>query len=318
MFPSPPSLSSNSGGVGYTDSRASESTPLLNSTPSRRVRSSAGSLSIFPRRRLQPRPRVKLLKLFERPQVIHPPCQDPCSPSSTLVCASGSDMGCPASSYSATTSPTISYQSDSVAWHVLNSTVIQQQKVPQCSLTDTLGTYTSDIVSSVSLRLENSGSVARDHLASERTFLAYMRTSLAIASAGVGELHLPLVLGHILNACRFFLALVQLFAITAASSSSYVSITAHKLHSYARPLGAATVIMGLIVLVIGPQISLSNLDAPCTNFNFRRSREVLYYTGSSCQGLLPGRPNGHRGYCFCAVSARHSDICNPGGGEGLL
>lgn len=38
----------------------------------------------------------------------------------------------------------------------------------------------------VSLRLQNSGSVARDHLALERTFLAYMRTSLAIASAGVG------------------------------------------------------------------------------------------------------------------------------------
>ena len=39
----------------------------------------------------------------------------------------------------------------------------------------------------VELRLENSGCVARDHLASERTFLAYMRTSLAIASSGVGE-----------------------------------------------------------------------------------------------------------------------------------
>ena len=30
------------------------------------------------------------------------------------------------------------------------------------------------------------GSVARDHLASERTFLAYARTSLTIASTGVG------------------------------------------------------------------------------------------------------------------------------------
>jgi len=39
----------------------------------------------------------------------------------------------------------------------------------------------------VELRLENSGSVARDHLASERTFLAYMRTSLTIVSTGVGE-----------------------------------------------------------------------------------------------------------------------------------
>lgn len=37
------------------------------------------------------------------------------------------------------------------------------------------------------LVLQNSGSVARDHLASERTFLAYVRTSLAIASTGVGE-----------------------------------------------------------------------------------------------------------------------------------
>ena len=36
------------------------------------------------------------------------------------------------------------------------------------------------------LTLENAGSVARDHLASERTFLAYVRTSLTIASTGVG------------------------------------------------------------------------------------------------------------------------------------
>jgi hypothetical protein len=37
-----------------------------------------------------------------------------------------------------------------------------------------------------SLTLVNSGSVARDHLASERTFLAYVRTSLAMSSMGVG------------------------------------------------------------------------------------------------------------------------------------
>jgi hypothetical protein len=37
------------------------------------------------------------------------------------------------------------------------------------------------------LMLINSGSVARDHLASERTFLAYVRTSIAISSMGVGE-----------------------------------------------------------------------------------------------------------------------------------
>lgn len=38
----------------------------------------------------------------------------------------------------------------------------------------------------LSLVLENKGNVARDHLASERTYLAYVRTSLATASAGVG------------------------------------------------------------------------------------------------------------------------------------
>lgn len=38
----------------------------------------------------------------------------------------------------------------------------------------------------IALILSNSGSVARDHLASERTFLAYVRTSLATASMGVG------------------------------------------------------------------------------------------------------------------------------------
>jgi hypothetical protein len=45
---------------------------------------------------------------------------------------------------------------------------------------------TASLPFSVSLTLQNTGSVARDHLASERTFLAYVRTSLAFASAGVG------------------------------------------------------------------------------------------------------------------------------------
>jgi len=76
----------------------------------------------------------------------------------------------------------------------------------------------------VELRLENSGSVARDHLASERTFLAYMRTSLAIASSGV--------------------ALIQLF-----SAASHTSL--QKISVYVRPLGASTVIVGLLVLFIG-------------------------------------------------------------------
>ncbi|KAF8334689.1 uncharacterized protein EI90DRAFT_3049860 [Cantharellus anzutake] len=81
--------------------------------------------------------------------------------------------------------------------------------------------------------LENSGSVARDHLANERTWLAYLRTSLALASAGV--------------------ALVQLFTISAKTSNDNNSQDGSHLQRFARPLGAATVCIGIIVLGIGAQ-----------------------------------------------------------------
>jgi hypothetical protein len=42
-------------------------------------------------------------------------------------------------------------------------------------------------INAINLTLVNRGSVARDHLASERTFLAYVRTSLGLSSAGVGR-----------------------------------------------------------------------------------------------------------------------------------
>ncbi|KAH9850241.1 hypothetical protein C2E23DRAFT_887665 [Lenzites betulinus] len=77
----------------------------------------------------------------------------------------------------------------------------------------------------LTLTLENSGSVARDHLASERTFLAYVRTSLTMSSAGVG--------------------LIQLFSLSASS--------AHRedLQHLARPLGSVMVAIGLFTLGIG-------------------------------------------------------------------
>jgi uncharacterized membrane protein YidH (DUF202 family) len=108
-----------------------------------------------------------------------------------------------------------------------------------------------------SLVLENSGSVARDHLASERTFLAYLRTSLAIASMGVG-------MYHFYSACSEFItnsfgnigiALVQLFTIATESKSSLsgtsFSPTSRRVQGYAKPLGATTIVFGLCVLAIG-------------------------------------------------------------------
>ncbi|KAF7356838.1 7 transmembrane receptor (Rhodopsin family) domain protein [Mycena venus] len=85
-----------------------------------------------------------------------------------------------------------------------------------------------------SLVLENSGSVARDHLASERTFLAYVRTSLVIASTGV--------------------ALVQLFTISSNTTTdnklSFIPTT-RSIQAWARPLGATMVCFGLVVLALG-------------------------------------------------------------------
>ncbi|KAK0237955.1 hypothetical protein EDD85DRAFT_832398 [Armillaria nabsnona] len=74
----------------------------------------------------------------------------------------------------------------------------------------------------VGLTLQNNGSVARDHLASERTFLAYIRTSLALVSAGM--------------------ALVQFFSIS--------SIHPGRIQIYAHPIGAATIVLAIILLVI--------------------------------------------------------------------
>ncbi|KAG1885190.1 hypothetical protein F4604DRAFT_1878588 [Suillus subluteus] len=84
----------------------------------------------------------------------------------------------------------------------------------------------------LSLVLENKGNVARDHLASERTYLAYVRTSLTCASAGVGET-----------------APVQLF--TLSSSTNTYDQGRIDPQRFARPLGATVVLLGLFILVYG-------------------------------------------------------------------
>lgn len=74
---------------------------------------------------------------------------------------------------------------------------------------------------------ENKGSTARDHLASERTFLAYVRTSLAIASTGV--------------------ALIQLFTVASKPPNA----VSQRVQKFARPLGVTAVLLSLMVLSIG-------------------------------------------------------------------
>ncbi|KIJ54916.1 hypothetical protein M422DRAFT_121893, partial [Sphaerobolus stellatus SS14] len=90
-----------------------------------------------------------------------------------------------------------------------------------------------------SLVLENTGSVARDHLACERTWLAYMRTGVTIAGVGV--------------------AFIQLIATSAleiletgsdTELANFLELGALVKRSL-RWLGAAAVLVGIILPIIG-------------------------------------------------------------------
>ena len=106
--------------------------------------------------------------------------------------------------------------------------------------------------------LQNSGSVARDHLASERTFLAYVHTSLALSSAGVG--------------------IVQLLTIADSmypKSSEIPTLDAsRRMKRIAKPLGILTQVLALYVLFLGQWCIL--------HFFF-----VPGFVNGECLGLIP-------------------------------
>ncbi|KAK6526273.1 hypothetical protein TWF694_004877 [Orbilia ellipsospora] len=84
-----------------------------------------------------------------------------------------------------------------------------------------------------SLNLENKGSVARDHLALERTFLAWLRTSLSFASIGI--------------------AVTQLFRLNAAIGNTDPASEkgAMTLRRMGKPLGATFLGIAILVLLVG-------------------------------------------------------------------
>ncbi|KZS93604.1 hypothetical protein SISNIDRAFT_505638 [Sistotremastrum niveocremeum HHB9708] len=113
----------------------------------------------------------------------------------------------------------------------------------------------------ISLTLENSGSVARDHLASERTWLAYIRTSLAIASAGV--------------------ALVQLFTISMHNNPS--GPVHLNIQRFARPLGSSIVLLAKYFVGIWRFFDVQNA---LTKGQFSPARATVVFLSSALVVLV--------------------------------
>ncbi|KAB8073173.1 hypothetical protein BDV29DRAFT_140890 [Aspergillus leporis] len=106
-----------------------------------------------------------------------------------------------------------------------------------------------------SLELENKGSVARDHLALERTFLAWLRTSLAFASIGIAItqlFRLNSASGSTLNADISSHALPPLLSPPFYDPTTIrVTATSERLRSIGKPLGTTFIGVAIVILLIG-------------------------------------------------------------------
>ena len=139
------------------------------------------------------------------------------------------------------------------------------------------------------LFLENAGCVVRDHLASERTFLSYVRTSLAISMTGIGEC--SCIISPYLPFRQRRAVFIQLLSISPPDAPSLGN--GHeglgRPTKLARPLAVYTILTGILTLIVGVSVTSHHDSAkhsPDRTYPILRRHAIFHRSDDAHQWII--------------------------------